>query len=1633
MPSSALLKRRNSQDLAPLNPIQPKQLWTFDNALSLLTTCQDPYILNALDEYLLLNYDVLTSALLFHTEKQCTADVLVADFSLRNILYSELTDNNKKDAKTLSELLHIDYKEALRVVRQTCLRIPERKVSSYDKVKSKLPDDREKYLQEERILLYSGRVLRERRTVLKLVVELLSNKMNPAKSSTVRNLGKQIFASDKYLAGLISNISLLVRNLDSGSLITGFSKELDELIYVESLLLVIESAKVLIELLTSKDTISKECTKAWFEFVSTADFGLTSNSSASYTESFALFQSLLTVNSVLFLNLENNFDVENSDLYVNDGTVFSYINDAIVYNPGSSSVVLFCWSVILLKKSIILEEYKQSEFVAHIGVPQIKSSITVADNRLETVAVFKDLANLNELLKFDNVYATILAKIILTTLPLVSLTPELASSMTSILENAPDALIEKFFSDEMFVNTVILARTKFPISLTPYLKLASINGRFALEELKEMKSYISLFKKDQVVGLYDIDDENTELVKLVRSVDIYPPYEINKKLSLVLSSGTKAKILPSADEDAILMTFLYKYNGWAFLGRVLQNISKVYDNSDHEKEEFIVNILSLLTRAIQNCYSNESRLILETMSAYTDDSDIIEVIFRIFEQGLHSRNALVLENLLKLFSSLMAIISNRIWLYLSKSSLFSQNGKEGLASTIFGSIEMVKGDYSFTVALVDLVHALFQNSLSLNEDYPERSRSLILSSLVSHLIMIFESFLHCRFNYGYQKLELGVLILDLFANILATVHGIDEKTKSDEKVTRVFAPSATKITDSFLVTDSDCSRVSSPLLSMIDSLASSLSTYEICDVSGFWYDNWIRCGLSFSQLIISVRSSLELKPSTFERSLFTKLPSLVNAYALYPSLRKGLLDLISTLTNGVWDEGEKPSLLSHLGRAKAHVLLHSLASDLDNAFDDYKLKISVYDFICAVLDGKQEGLSVLLLSGRDVFGEFSKFENTEPKPVSLLNILKKNVNDMKYYPNAVSLHLVDAIALAFNSWTTVRENDGDTEFVNLLVTRIQASLHETPQTVEEYISVCYELKLVSKIAEILSLFLFTTKDDKCKNSIISLISSMDFVHTLKSRFSIEDNQPSLHSNLKVSFENEFPGLHLLQFKASLLKRNRFGLATVYNLALMDRLFKDEKQWASLREQVIASSMNLQYLNSQVSIAKSFGALLTAFCKKSPQSLDVKFLALVSDLLKINSSDKITSDVSSLVYQERVELAFYILYNCPDGKRDTTVILEVIKRASELLTSSSLNFLAALTGDSVSYRSLLRVIYISLNSIKDRYDLILENFSVFRDLFDLIVSKGTRTILIELQNDVYRSRASKRNAPGKLTERLDDLQLIFLIVKVFVSLKTSSDLQYEMAALLNDNGTIRALLNLYSVSYLVEINDEHVFAQLSLMFVQQLLTVDVIAEKFYSAGLFVVLMESTISNPIKAGGLNVVSGAQYYRIWINGLLPVFLTVLSKLGPSIIREFSYAVQAFGKQIEYCVESWARDSSSIKINTAVISETSQILLMFLMIQSLHIDFSGYNGAGNGSVSGGMTVDTPILPGLETEAKRDDFVDCINNLLKHPKFLASRISASSPEEQITLEKRNDEYETFVKYVMEEIRDLRDFLVREE
>lgn len=1608
----------------PLRPMEQTSHWTFASALTLLQTEPEDYISDALDEFLIHNTDILTSSEPF---AKSASDKSVAEttkeFTLRGVLYADVTAANVTMAQKVSNICNTSVMETLRVIVQTKARVPEFEPTGQNsEFSSRLPDDVAAMTENARIQLYASAILKERRTVIGLASECFNNRFNEKYSSTVRSLGQSLVVSSKYLISVIETLESLIadlgRNYDADS-------EVEQLVFTEKFLLAVDLLKFLCDIYVLNKSRDKTVVEKWFQVMSKYNFALSVAPYVDQYESFTLFQALITIVTLEVLDLAYNFGSPIETLYMEDGKVFMIVNDAITKND-SNSIIRYAWLLLCYKKSIILEDAPNSQesFLAVVSVEQTETALSFLQKNVANAPIFLEMYALASFLKFDDMFSVTLCDLITLALPMITMTPEIASSISRVLIAAPDSSIEKFFSNMFAQSAIVLARAKFPMIISPFLNLASINGNFALHELAEMKSYIAYFDRADFGMKYDIDLENTDLVKVTEMIDLYPPYENNNKLSFLINVGTKAKLIATGDETKVLVSFLHTYNGWAFLGRVLQNISKVFDISDDEKLQLLIDMIELLASVCERGSSDELSAVLEYMSAYTDDSDIVEVLFRLFEQSLHNRSVELLGNLLKVFSFLMPVISSRVWPYLTTSSLLSNKGKEGFLSILFGSIEMVRGEYTFTTNLIKFVFALSENCLSVHDDYPAESKGEILARFIEHLLLVFESYDACKFNEGFQKFEMGVLILNVFRQTLETIHCIDPNIPPHEKPTKVFARASEKILEAFLFTDATTTRSASSILAMIDSLSVSPNYYEARDVSGCFSSLWIKSALSFSKLLVTIRLSIKAPPSLFEKELFSKLPQLVQIYSRGDYLRKPVLDLFSALTSGTWDKEPMPSMLSHLGRDSSRILLHSLAVDLLNAFDDYAVKISIYDLLCAIMEANQQGLAILFISGRDVFGEFSQQKKDEdPKVVSLLSILKKNVNDIKYYPDIVTVHLLDAIALAFNSWTIARDDESDVAFVKELVSMLEKyKKKDSELESSDLIFSAYQCKLYAKVAEILSLVLFSTKNDKCKDAITALLSDGEFLKKLPLFFTINNYQTSLYEQVGSEFEAAFPGNKLSQFSVALQKRNRFGIGAVYDLLLMDPLFRTNSKWTEIKGRITLSSANIQYYSTQVALSKSLGALITTFCRKAPEKIGPGFFEFAAQLVSIQEPvDEFTRNYITQQYSERIELSFLITFtiNSLDSyKKNPSTALNIIESCGDLLTFKTLSLES--TQKLLASKSLLRLIYVSLSIVRDDSQLILSRFSVLRNLFDRVITKGCKNIIIDLQNDVYLSRTNKKHVSTNFGDRLDDLKLIFTILKSYLALNISPSLQEELAQCVVDNGTVDIMLSLYSFSHLILVNEEPIFAQLSLMFIQQLLSVEVFASKFFDSNLFIVIRESVISIPLRKGGITVENAPEIHRNWANGILPILVGMLARSGNH--KEVFLTLHAFSKQIESCIESWSKDSSSLRISSSATWETTQIMFIYRFLSSAL-------KADGVAATSPTEVDIPLLPGLDTQQKRDDFVDYINNLLKHPKFLSSRIVASTPEEGAVLDAGGAASKALVSCIIGDIRELKEYL----
>lgn len=1606
------------------SPMKPTSSWTFALALALLRAKPEGSAVQAMDEFLTQNKTILLLpqpfACLPKTDvKTETSSVNGVEFTLRGITYSGVTSEDRQIASKICDLLKIEQIEVLRVIVQSKARNPTLPAPLYKllSVLSRLPDDSALEVEKLQISMYIRAILTERKNILCLLIECFNSRFEDSLCIAARKIGNAVVSDNEYILAAIDTLDEYFNSQLKESV-----GSVSEIISSEESYWITHLLKFLYEIILSQGLGHKSAVEKWFGIMQKTNFARSLGPHVSEREPFLFLKSLCTIISLQLLQLSNDIPKNNANSYLSDPTSFKIVHEAIMLH-SSIHIVQYAWLLLSHKKLIVLEEFSQenSDFIKAISLAQVQTWVYELREKLHDAPVFQDIMDLHRVLAFDDIFTIPLCNLISLALPVITLNDEIALCMREVFSSAPDFCVEQLFSNPEAIRHITLARAKFPYSFCSFLSLAAINGRFAYDELKNLKSYMySLGLMDPIVN-YEIDSDNTDLIKLTSAIDVLPPYEGKNPLSLSFEVETKAKVIDVDDMNTSVAIFFHNYNGWAFLGRVVENISKSFDADDDEKISVLYNTFVLLRKVCEQTGPQEILSLLEYMSTYTDDSDIFDVIVRLLEQCMHNRFVELSEKILHVLVSLVKVIPQRVWAYLAASSLLDHRGKEGLISVLFGSVELKRGSYDFSLALTQLISALAENCLSSISDFPESSKSDILAGLVKHLTFVLEKSVSCKFNDILQKFELGVQTLNVFTKILETVYCIASDLPSDSKPTRVFSGAADTILEAFVNTDTNEVCSAGLIFQLFDFVACPDLQFEARDPSAFLLDLWIESAFSFSQLLVTVRSVKVHQLSFFEKRLYQSLPRFISIYLANVKYKKSVLSLLSALMASSYNENEAPLMLSHLGPEGSRKLLHSLATDLENAFDDYAVKIAIYDFICAMIESKQQGLSVLLIGGQDVFRDLSL---PDTKIVSLLAILKKNVNDMAHYPCSVTVHLLDAIALALNSWTSAKDNgtpqnsEADLIFIKQLISKIRA--FETPKRSDpkwDAIDASYECKVISKIAEILSLVFFTTKNVKCEKTVIEFLSDESLIKKLPSLFQISDYNTSIYGQAHALFEAQFSGYKLSQFTNAIKKRNRFAADAVFNLKIMDSLFGANPEWPALRQNIVNCSTNIQYFLLHISCHKAFGALLTTLCRRAPREVVSAHFKFVPQLLTIDDPvDGYTEHFIEQQHFERVELAFYLCYSINNNlkiEKDPTTAISILNVCVDTLKKSTKRSFNEL------HKSLLRICFLALSNLDNSSDFISTNFTIFEDFFHHFIAKGTTNIIIELQNDVYLSRTRKQ--VSELNGKLDYLRLILSILKLLLSFQMIPSSRAKLLNYLSTEGTIDGLRSLYSFSHLILVNDDPVFAQLSLMFIQQLMFLEQFMLHFLDRRMFLLIRESVISQPLRKGGINIENAPQLHQNWTNGILPILVTCLSK--GQHVNEVLLTLEAFSKQIEYCVDLWSRDSLSLKVSTACVIETSQILYIYRFLSNFAL-------LQQFVASSPSDVDMPFVPGLETQQKRDDFVNFVGNLLKHPKFLVLRVVPSSAEERALFKTKDDGFFSFVDNLIDEIGNLKELII---
>lgn len=1631
------------------------------------------YGFTTIDQFIDKNFELLLDSQKFNTiESELTNKGTKEQLNLRGITYKTCRENNET-AFHISKLFNLNYSESIRVLSQM--------TDSWD------------YNNSASLETLTECVLKERNSTINVVSLLFNDNDLPilenkyfdklTDSETKITIAKNLIRSIEFVLttfnvndDISTNSSeFKLSNAEFADLLK--MKNSYDLIYLTNILKLLSN-------LVLNTMVPVEIVKSWFT-VSIDMVAFLKNNLSSIIINIPMniitkVESLVTINSLLILGLDTTISSINIDTpYFNDPVCFTQVQ-LMVDDLATDSILSYMWSFVLYTKTYLIEEdtTKNAIFLDQfLKLSQIDISIedlsTLYAQRAESCNVLADMIKLTDSLATDYLYPTIMSSFLTFQLNFIPITVEVSNVIKRILLDTPREFVEKFLTSEIFDRKLSVILAKLPLvddALIPLINICSSNIEFANFHLHRLNTYASNLNLSKIE--YDIvdeesmDEENnklntpnnvpntTEMIRLSKDIMIQPPLETDKNILMPIPKDTRAKILQtgSTAEDSILV-FLYDYNGWSTIGYAFQKLCEVYtqksDQMNDKYYDMIVSIIELLSSVVSpGVPINQSSVILTDTSRNIDDESIILLVFKVFEAAIRNRDYNMACVCCDFANTLVPNYPQYVWKYLARSDLLDRYGKTGLASTILGILELSNGAYKFTISLSKLANLLVEESLLLGTNMSSKTKEDILNKLITYFLNIYESYHFWKFENIYERFELGSQLTKLFMNVLFNIYSIDSQTPPEKKVTHVLAKSGKLLLNGFLGVQSSESNCASSLIKILTSYTDK-QVYALGNlVFGPIYNELVMTSFDLSILLVSLRNSVHMRMSSLEQLIFTNSSQLIDIYCLSRSLKRPIINLLNTIVSISWID-ENPLVLSYLGETHAKIFVHVIEADLENPLDDFKLSNDIYEFLGALLESKQHGLSILFLTGdiatsSNIDRKEQTDKNNRPNK-SILTVLQNNALKLNLLPDYVSCALLDAIAFAFNSWVHKKNIKNDGAFIDTLM-KIFKQFKPSDATVDDMtndkiLEVSNKFRLASRIAEIFALYVYSS-DNTSSSSIHQLLGSDDLFSIIKPYFEIQNEYIDFLENINQRFDKKFTNLSLSRFRLEpLIKPQSHHNCDMFNLDLISTLFIGKTDAVELTEKISLIqdiknvSLRLQYVNHQIAAAKAWGALLTSYIKGSTVQLKDTYIDIICYFLQTNIDGKMASGLLADVFQERIELCFYILYSFRKNKKmiPEKKLIKILSELIIIFKSNSINYLknVASSINRELYRPILRSVLIIFELVQNNEQFVDVASDSILEFFEWSFSKGVYLILSNILADMTNATTNLESTIiCDMDEKIQDIFLLLSLFNKIKQLNPPGSFNEILASSLNDVGTIKVILNLYSSFPSIRLNGEPLLGNLILTLVSELCSVKEISSKFITNGLFAVLLESSLSVILQEGNIKPETQPRLHNIWSNGLLSIMLLLVSEFGSNILPETCLFASYFHKQIQSTIFSWS--DSNLVVSTALIRETTQLILLQRMLEKLNYQgyllnsnipniedkkFNNVNDDPNGQIA-------HLMIGLDSMEEKKALNMTLNKLLTHPKYLNSRIVASTQEEQHTLDDETKR-SGFVSHLNSSIKEL--------
>lgn len=795
-----------------------------------------------------------------------------------------------------------------------------------------------------------------------------------------------------------------------------------------------------------------------------------------------------------------------------------------------------------------------------------------------------------------------------------------------------------FLNDEDLMSRILhIARCRFPYEALPFLKLCRAlatkdvineDGVPAiLEELENMDSFTQVVPSD-FQGYRTIrEDENANLVSLSQALPMFD----------CTSNGTQSTSFPSdamvvsgssqippettgivvSESKPAVIHWKHQYSCLTFLGTWLEECNEDGGYSLEWHEDAVAEIIGLLADLIlasnhapmHDDVASGAKSILEMASdGLTRRSDIVSVIFEIFERSLHKigpKAGLDLDSTVectRFIRALITILPARVWPLLARSSLLGSDGKGGIMTAIISAVEVTSGNYPFLLSCVDLFEAVVDDAVShavlrrspnvvtaksttspdWNAGVPSHIMRSILLNFTRTMIEVYNSNANWRFSMPEQRFKINTAVTQAFERILHYAFATNDNVKLEAKVTGIFSASASYLLD-VLRPQSQADLPFNPIFRLITDGLQTPSTLYLRDLK--LMERQVKATLDLSNKLLQVARLLGRPASLLEGQLFKAAPILVKLYAMHDYYRLPVASLCDSLISGAALDptNEPPSLVGHLGPESACLFLDVL-SQFDKPLSSRPLFFSIWRLLSIFVSKRQQWLAVYILTGSSPRQSLQKADDIKaPKMrgAGFLQIALDKLSNIEHMELQEALPMLEFVSHAQENWPwAAPELRKHPQFFNSIVNYVsKLKIAALP-----VMSQIFATRIAAVVADLCTVYLHSAKEMQDRTFVKTLIPLVSWY--AKDAVEVPGYNASLHANLKKNFERRYTGCKLADFKRSPLEHRILGREYYYDVNLGEKLLSYDSAWAGKRNQGFAdeferANINLSLVEAQV--------------------------------------------------------------------------------------------------------------------------------------------------------------------------------------------------------------------------------------------------------------------------------------------------------------------------------------------------------------------------------------------------------------------------------------------------------------------